>query len=123
MPPERPRPSRECLEHGHTVDALRDQLGAVGANLLEPRDGISVPGHVAHDFRLFFHGAPVTRAAEDKAWAVLEDLGVSTRCHEGAGGMQHAITVSHTREPPAVGLLPRGSAVARLQRLMSKMAD
>src|SRR3989337_850424 len=123
MPPEGPRPSREGLEHGRTVDALHDQLGAVGADLFDSRDGITVLGHVAHDFRLFFHGAPVTRAAEDKTWAVLEDLGVSTRCHEGAGGMQHAITLSHTREPPAVGLLLRGSAVARLQRLMSKMAD
>src|SRR5882724_1028983 len=97
MPPERPRPSREDLEHRRTVDALHDQLGAVGADLLDPRNGITVLGHVAHDFRLFFHGAPLARAAEDKTWAVLEDLGVSTGCHERSRSVQHVITVSHTR--------------------------
>src|SRR6266849_8769388 len=97
MPPECPRLSREGLEHGRTINALHDQLGAVRAHLLDPWDGITGPGDIAHDFRLFFHRAPLTRAAEDKTWAVLEDLGVSTRCDEGSGGAQHALTVSHRK--------------------------
>src|SRR4029077_16149790 len=99
MPPERPGVSREDLEHGRTFDALHDQLGAVGADLLDPRDRTGVLGHVAHDFRLSFHGAALARATEDKTWAVLEDLGVSTGCHKGSGGAQHARTVSHSCEP------------------------
>src|SRR5258708_6389975 len=57
------------------------------------------PLHVAHDFRLFFHGAALARTPEDKTRAVLEDLGVSTGCHKGSGGAQHARTVSHSGEP------------------------
>jgi len=82
---ESPRLSRERFEHGRAIDPLHDQLGAVGAEGLDPGRGIAALDQVPHDPRLHLQRAAVARTAQDEARAIVEDVGVAAEGVEAAG--------------------------------------
>src|SRR5262249_47310336 len=82
VPAVGPKPLLKVLEHGGTHDAILDQLGAVGAPLLDTRRRISPLGDVAHGRRFLLHRTTASRATQHEARTVVEDLRIA------AGGEQ-----------------------------------
>ncbi len=74
---QRPRASRDRLEHGRAVDAVHDDLGTVLPHLVNRRYGQAVRADVLHDARLVLDAPPVAGAPEHTAGAVFEDVAVA----------------------------------------------